>query len=108
MREEGRGTARNYRTLALSSTAAGGVAVLRAACGPTHDTDVGTRTCARAGLRSAFPYRSVSLCTRQLSSSATYSSRSDGQAISWIQPNCFGSFPASPSTPSTLPSSVTL
>jgi hypothetical protein len=33
--------------------------------------------------------RSVSFCTRQFRSSATYSSFSDGQAISWIQPNCF-------------------
>src|SRR5262249_32495034 len=33
--------------------------------------------------------RSVNFCTRQLRSSATYNSFSEGQAISWIQPNCF-------------------
>jgi ABC-type dipeptide/oligopeptide/nickel transport system ATPase component len=50
----------------------------------------------------------ISFCTRQLRSSATNSVFSDGQAISWIQPNCFGIFPAIPSTPSILPSSVIL
>ncbi len=51
---------------------------------------------------------SVSFCIRQFNSSATYSSFSVGQAISCTHPNCFGSFPASPSTPSTFPSSVSL
>src|SRR5215472_12336391 len=51
---------------------------------------------------------STSFCTRQLSSSATYSTFSDGHAISWIQPNCLSCLPASPSTPSTFPSSDSL
>jgi hypothetical protein len=53
-------------------------------------------------------YRSVSLWTRQLRISATNSSCSDGHAISWIHPNCFGCLPERPSTPSTVPSSASL
>ena len=51
---------------------------------------------------------SLSFCTRQFNNSATYNSFSDGHAIWWIHPNCFGSFPASPIVPSTRPSSVSL
>ena len=51
---------------------------------------------------------SVSFCTRQFNNSATYSVFSDGHAISWIQPNCFSCLPDSPSTPSTLPSRLSL
>ena len=61
--------------------------------------------------RSAFflPYGcSSSFCTRQFSSSATYSSFSDGHAIWWIHPNCLSCLPAWPSTPSTVPSSASL
>ena len=50
----------------------------------------------------------ISFCTRQFKISATYSTFSDGHAISWIQPNCLGCLPDSPSTPSTLPSSESL
>src|SRR5436190_4487542 len=60
------------------------------------------------GILASYRGCSISFCTRQLRSSATYSTFSDGHAISWIQPNCFSCLPDSPSTPSTLPSSESL
>src|SRR5205085_1377715 len=50
----------------------------------------------------------LSFWTRQLRSSATNSSFSLGQAISWIQPNCPSCLPDLPRTPRTLPSRVNL
>src|SRR5260221_12239975 len=52
--------------------------------------------------------RKSNFCTRQLRSSATKTTFSEGHAISWIHPNCFDCLPDSPSTPSTLPSSESL
>jgi hypothetical protein len=50
----------------------------------------------------------ISFCTRQFRSSATNNVFSDGHAISWIQPNCLGCFPAIPRTPRTFPSRLIL
>jgi hypothetical protein len=50
----------------------------------------------------------INFCKRQFRSSATKIVFSDGQAISWIQPNSFGCRPVLPRTPTTLPSSVIL
>jgi hypothetical protein len=55
-----------------------------------------------------FSVRKTNFCTRQFTISATSSSFSEGQAISWIQPNCLGCLPALPSTPRIFPSSVIL
>src|SRR6185369_9614216 len=63
---------------------------------------------AKLALRMGDSYLRFSFCTRQLSSSATYNTFSDGHAISWIQPNCLSCLPDSPSQPRTLPSSEIL
>jgi hypothetical protein len=55
---------------------------------PTHLPDPPGLYCPAVDVFTACGF-SVSFCTRQFRSSATYSSFSDGQAISWIQPNCF-------------------
>jgi len=55
-----------------------------------------------------FAARSVSFCTRQLASSPTSSSFSLRQSIEFTRPNSFGSLPALPNLPSTLPWRSTL
>ena len=51
---------------------------------------------------------SVTFCTRQLVISPISSSFSLRQSMELARPNCFGSLPAEPNLPTTLPSSCTL
>ena len=52
--------------------------------------------------------RSVTFCTRQLASSPTSSSFSLRQSIELTRPNSFGSLPALPNLPTTLPFEIDL
>ena len=55
-----------------------------------------------------FAARSVIFCTRQLVSSPTSSSFSFRQSMEFTRPNSFGSLPALPNLPTTLPVEVDL
>ena len=64
-------------------------------------------TGARVTARQMLPF-SVTFCTRQLVISPISSSFSLRQSMELARPNSFGSLPAEPNLPTTVPSSRTL